>query len=59
MIEWLRLKGALKIIQLQLDQAAQGLIQPGLECLHIWDIHNHFWAACASALPLSELKFSS
>ena len=44
-IEWLRLKGTLKTIQFQLsamvwlpplDQAAQGPIQLGLECLQGW-----------------------
>ena len=47
-IEWLRLEGALKIIQFQLpfhdqdcqplDQTGQDPIQPGLECLPRWGI---------------------
>jgi len=53
-IEWLGLEGTLRIMKLQplcrrqgyqppyliLDQAAQGLIQPGLEHLQGWGIHN-------------------
>lgn len=29
-----------------LDQAPQGSIQPGLKCLHRWDIHNFFGNLC-------------
>jgi len=29
-----------------LDQAPQGSIQPGLKCLHGWDIHNFFGNLC-------------
>jgi len=53
-IEWLRFEGISRIINFQplclrqdcqlpcliLDQAAQGLIQPGLEYLQGWGIHN-------------------
>ena len=41
-IEWPRLKRTTMIIYFQppLDQAAQSLIQPGLECLQGWGIHN-------------------
>ena len=49
-IEWLRLVGTLKTVKLQppcygqccqpVDQAAQGPIQPGLECFQRWDIHS-------------------
>ena len=50
MIEWPELKSTTMIIQVQppccvqgrqpLDQAAQSHIQPGLDCLKGWGIHN-------------------
>lgn len=54
--EWIRLKWTLKTIQFQtllwagcrpLAQSDYGPIQPVLECLQGWGIHNFFWPLCA------------